>query len=101
MGRLFRVPDREDHGVHADDGEPVPRWRSHADRMRMGFQTAQLPRFLLGNLPINTEQTMVSLYTMTTSSPGWVDRLDADLIELLAAEPRVGVLEASRRLRVA
>ena len=44
---------------------------------------------------------MVSLYTMTTSSPGRVDRLDAALIELLAAEPRVGVLEASRRLRVA
>ena len=44
---------------------------------------------------------MVSLYTMTTTSPGWVDRLDAALIELLAAEPRVGVLEASRRLRVA
>jgi DNA-binding Lrp family transcriptional regulator len=30
-----------------------------------------------------------------------VDSLDAALIELLAAEPRVGVLEASRRLRVA
>ena len=44
---------------------------------------------------------MVSLYTMTTISPGRVDRLDAALIELLAAEPRVGVLEASRRLRVA
>ena len=44
---------------------------------------------------------MVSLYTMTTVSPGRVDHLDAALIELLAAEPRVGVLEASRRLRVA
>ena len=44
---------------------------------------------------------MVSLYTMTTPSPGRVDRLDAALIELLAAEPRVGALEASRRLRVA
>ena len=44
---------------------------------------------------------MVSLYTMTTISPGRVDHLDAALIELLAAEPRVGVLEASRRLRVA
>ena len=43
---------------------------------------------------------MVSLYTMTTSRPGG-SRLDAALIELLAAEPRVGVLEASRRLRVA
>ena len=52
-------------------------------------------------LSINTERAMVSLYTMTTVSSGRVDHLDAALIELLAAEPRVGVLEASRRLRVA
>ena len=52
-------------------------------------------------LSINTERTMVSLHTMTTDQPGRVDALDAALIELLAAEPRVGVLEASRRLRVA
>jgi DNA-binding Lrp family transcriptional regulator len=52
-------------------------------------------------MSINAERMMVSLYTMTTTSPGWVDRLDAALIELLAAEPKVGVLEASRRLRVA
>ncbi len=38
---------------------------------------------------------------MTTSEPGSIDRLDAALIELLATEPRVGVLEASRRLGVA
>ena len=38
---------------------------------------------------------------MTTSAPGAIDRLDAALIELLAAEPRVGVLEASRRLGAA
>ena len=44
---------------------------------------------------------MVSLYTMTTSHGGPVDDLDAALIELLAAEPRIGVLEASRRLGVA
>src|SRR5271170_4991521 len=44
---------------------------------------------------------LVSLYSMTTSGLGSIDRLDAALIELLAAEPRVGVLEASRRLRVA
>jgi DNA-binding Lrp family transcriptional regulator len=44
---------------------------------------------------------MVSLYIMTTDFPGRVDRLDAALIELLSAEPRVGALEASRRLRVA
>jgi DNA-binding Lrp family transcriptional regulator len=30
-----------------------------------------------------------------------IDKLDARLIELLAAEPRIGVLEASRRLGVA
>ena len=38
---------------------------------------------------------------MTTVYPGPVDRLDAALIQLLAIEPRVGVLEASRRLGVA
>jgi len=38
---------------------------------------------------------------VTTYSPVGIDRLDAALIELLAAEPRVGVLEASRRLGVA
>lgn len=30
-----------------------------------------------------------------------IDELDASLIALLAAEPRIGVLEASRRLRIA
>ena len=46
---------------------------------------------------------MVSLHSMTTIPPagGAIDQLDAALIELLAAEPRVGVLEASRRLCVA
>jgi DNA-binding Lrp family transcriptional regulator len=44
---------------------------------------------------------VVSLYSMTSSNPGSIDRLDAALIELLAAEPRVGVLETSRRLGVA
>ncbi len=44
---------------------------------------------------------MVSLYSMTISNRGVVDVLDAALIELLTAEPRVGVLEASRRLGVA
>jgi DNA-binding Lrp family transcriptional regulator len=33
--------------------------------------------------------------------PGMIDGLDGRLIELLSAEPRVGVLEASRRLGVA
>ena len=97
---LFRS-DREHHGVHADDGEAVLRWRRHTDRMRTYFQSAQLTMVLLFVLSINTERTLVSLYTMTTDSPGRVDALDAALIELLAAEPKVGVLEASRRLRVA
>src|SRR5215467_6190696 len=44
---------------------------------------------------------MVALYIMTTSYAEPIDELDAALIELLTAEPRVGVLEASRRLRVA
>ena len=52
-------------------------------------------------LSINFERMLVYLYTMATSDPGLIDRLDAALIELLTAEPRVGVLEASRRLRVA
>jgi DNA-binding Lrp family transcriptional regulator len=69
--------------------------------MRSGYQTAQPMSFLLVNLTSNAERMMVSMYTMTTTSPGWVDRLDAALLELLTAEPRVGVLEASRRLRVA
>lgn len=38
---------------------------------------------------------------MTTTGAGRVDRLDVALLELLTAEPRVGVLEASRRLGVA
>jgi DNA-binding Lrp family transcriptional regulator len=38
---------------------------------------------------------------MTSTAPRSIDRLDAALIELLTAEPRVGVLEASRRLRAA
>src|SRR4029077_17581183 len=91
--RLFRVPDREHHGVHPDNGKvegSVLRWPGHIARMRTGSQTAQLLASLLDNLSINAKRMMVSLYTMTTSSPGWVDRLDADLIELLAAEPRVG-----------
>ncbi|GIJ51269.1 AsnC family transcriptional regulator [Virgisporangium aliadipatigenens] len=32
---------------------------------------------------------------------GRIDQLDADLIALLEAEPRIGVLECARRLRVA
>jgi DNA-binding Lrp family transcriptional regulator len=67
----------------------------------MCLQTAQPTIFLLVILSIQAERMMISLYIMTTVSPGWVDRLDAALIELLATEPRVGVLEASRRLRVA
>jgi len=61
----------------------------------------QLSVYTLVKLSSYIERPVVSLYTLTTPDPGPVDRLDAALIELLAAEPRVGVLEASRRLRVA
>ena len=44
---------------------------------------------------------MVSVHSLPTRRAGLIDRLDAALIALLAAEPRVGVLEASRRLGVA
>jgi DNA-binding Lrp family transcriptional regulator len=33
--------------------------------------------------------------------PAVVDRIDAAILDLFAAEPRIGVLEASRRLRLA
>ncbi len=69
--------------------------------MRFGFQTAQPTVYLLVILYIFAERMIVFLYTMTISDRGLIDRLDAALIELLAAEPRVGVLEASRRLGVA
>jgi DNA-binding Lrp family transcriptional regulator len=52
-------------------------------------------------LTIHTKWIVVYLRSMTSSQPALIDRLDAVLIELLAAEPRVGVLEASRRLGVA
>ena len=38
---------------------------------------------------------------MTTETPVTLDRLDREIVALFAAEPRIGVLEASRRLRVA
>lgn len=69
--------------------------------MHMGFQYVQPMEIPLVILSINTERVMVSLYSMTISGRESVDSLDAALIELLAAEPRVGVLEASKRLRVA
>jgi DNA-binding Lrp family transcriptional regulator len=69
--------------------------------MRTGFQSAQPTVILLVILSISTERMMVSVYTVTTSGSGRIDRLDAALIELLTSEPRIGVLEASRRLGVA
>jgi len=47
------------------------------------------------NLPSHPPEVPVNLYSMT------IDELDARLIALLAAEPRLGVLECSRRLGVA
>ena len=65
------------------------------------FQTAQPTVYLLVILTIYPGRMMVSVYTMTTSDRRLIDGLDAALLGLLAAEPRVGVLEASRRLGVA
>jgi len=61
----------------------------------------QLDVSFLGILSINPERFVVFLYSMTISRSTLIDWLDAALIELLAAEPRVGVREASRRLSVA
>jgi DNA-binding Lrp family transcriptional regulator len=69
--------------------------------MRTTSQCAQSTAFLLGTLSSKAAREVITLYTMTTVSSARVDHLDAALIELLAAEPRVGVLEASKRLRVA
>jgi DNA-binding Lrp family transcriptional regulator len=52
-------------------------------------------------LSIYAERTVVPVHSLPTRQAGLIDRLDAALIHLLAAEPRVGVLEASRRLGVA
>ncbi len=49
----------------------------------------------MDNLPSRPARTAENLYIMT------IDELDARLIALLSAEPRLGVLECSRRLGVA
>jgi DNA-binding Lrp family transcriptional regulator len=69
--------------------------------MRILLQTVQPSVVLLIRLSFYSARTVVSLYIMTSSDQDRIDRLDCALIELLAAEPRVGVLEASRRLGVA
>ena len=54
--RLLGVPDREHHGVHADNRKEgaVLRWPSHADRVRSGFSNcATNGYFLLVILSIN------------------------------------------------
>ena len=51
----------------------------------------------LGSLCMSSSPTRNRLYNM----PNQIDALDAELLALLAAEPRLGVLECSRRLRVA
>jgi DNA-binding Lrp family transcriptional regulator len=56
-------------------------------------------RLFLGNLRISSSDSRHTLGNMTSETG--IDALDARLIELLAAEPRIGVLECSRRLGVA
>ncbi len=60
----------------------------------------QLLASVLGNLPRTFVPSLVGLYSLLQLT-AVLDQLDARLIELLTAEPRVGVLEASRRLGVA
>jgi len=53
-------------------------------------------------MTIRNGSVLARLYTMTAAATAPViDELDARLIELLTRRPRVGVLEASRRLAVA
>jgi DNA-binding Lrp family transcriptional regulator len=52
-------------------------------------------------LYIHAREVWSKLHSLPALGAVVIDELDARLIELLAAEPRVGVLEASRRLGVA
>jgi DNA-binding Lrp family transcriptional regulator len=52
-------------------------------------------------LYIHDRESCGKLHSLPAPEAAVIDELDARLIELLAAEPRVGVLEASRRLGVA
>jgi DNA-binding Lrp family transcriptional regulator len=52
-------------------------------------------------LYIHAREVGQKLHSLPALGAVVIDELDASLIELLAAEPRVGVLEASRRLGVA
>jgi DNA-binding Lrp family transcriptional regulator len=54
----------------------------------------------VGNLYTEVPQRPDNLYTLTMKD-AMIDELDARLIELLTEEPRIGVLECSRRLAVA
>jgi DNA-binding Lrp family transcriptional regulator len=69
----------------------------------MRLQGAQGSPESLDKLYSETRFLPVFLYMVTTVTGGGVaiDDLDARLIEMFTAEPRVGVLEASRRLGVA
>jgi DNA-binding Lrp family transcriptional regulator len=69
--------------------------------MRTLLQNVQPSVVRLIKMSFYSERTVVSLYSMSVSNPALIDQLDVAIIELLAAEPRVGVLEASRRLGVA
>jgi DNA-binding Lrp family transcriptional regulator len=61
----------------------------------------QLSRLKLGRLPIYRRPDRACFDQDVTEGLSVIDHLDARLIELLTAEPRIGVLEASRRLGVA
>lgn len=61
--------------------------------------TRQVMAAMVVSLCITLDMSAVKLDNMTSEFR--IDKLDAQLIDLFAAEPRVGVLEAARRLSVA
>ena len=113
------VADGEDYGVHASHRESIGRCHlrhclgchcllpvctARADfhcSIRQGVMLRNGAVDWLDNLPQDELHRLTILYRLHRRSAGMIDELDGRLIELLAAEPRVGMLEASRRLGVA
>src|SRR6185503_14870012 len=102
---LLGVADDEGDVVDPGDGEriryffpgPGAGCAGHGVQLRRGAGAGQRTLFWMVNMHISSalRGDWVSRLTST------VDALDADLLALLAAEPRIGVLECARRLRVA
>src|SRR6476469_3843257 len=72
--------------------------RVRSARISSGVSELMCPRIARGDNMCNAASTHCTTCTVGRRA---MDRLDRNLLELFAAEPRVGVLEASRRLGVA